>query len=287
MATGYILKGNSIQLDSSEYKKIQLIQGIDYYWTHILHLKNLPEFYTRWENKSEKTYYLYISKSDTVSKPQGIPFFLFFGSEKYKADSAENVYKQMGYSTLIYATAGNSSALLSKPLLAYPPHSIAFIAFHELTHRYKTKTRSRLSYNFEEAACDIIGNYVSISFFKWFSDIHPEFKPYIDSALTQTEINENIYTIINNTISGNISNQRAEKHIEPLRSAFNPFQKDRFGYPINNAFLLRTSYYGKNYFLLKGVYIQLNSNPTRFIKKIMKLGEDPAKVEIKIRKFLR
>ncbi len=263
------LRAQEKELTATQKNNIQLIRAIEKYAHTTLGFKLKPQFYTKWETNDSMTAYVYISKADSIKPPKGISTYLFFGTDYVKADSAKQHYDSLGYHTIIYKTAGNSACKLSSRLLAYPPHALAFICFHELFHRHRQATKSKLLYSFEEATCDVMGNYATIQFLEAYSQSYPEFIPYIDSAKVQANVNEQFYQYLLNQTK---INQTPSKNSLPIidslpniKKQFNIFQQDRFDYPINNAFKLRTLFYAKYYFDIKTIYLNKKS-----LKKVLK-----------------
>ena len=91
---------------------------------------------------------------------------------------------------------------------------------------------------------------------------YPETKK-TDLALTKKQIciNEKLYKCMNSFISRINSNpekarqldKKCNKRIHSILESANTFQRDRFNYEVNNAYLVKNQYYSKNYFLLKKI----------------------------------
>jgi hypothetical protein len=71
--------------------------------------------------------------------------------------------------------------------------------------------------------------------------------------------------------------QSCKKIIDNTLTQCNGFQRDRFNYEINNAYLLKNRYYSKHYFLLKALYHHV-AEPGEFVKMVCALpaNEDAA-----------
>jgi hypothetical protein len=165
----------------------------------------------------------------------------------------------MGYATLLYYTSGNSATKLSSRFLSYPPHAIAFVCFHELFHRHKSNKKSRLPYAFEEATCDWLGNTAAAAFFEKYAVSHPMFKGYADSVRFQTNINLQTFQLLTRASVPSANRKAIADSLELLKPYYNLFQQDRLLYPLNNALLLRTSYYARNLFLINDVFATIGS----------------------------
>ncbi|MBI3233416.1 MAG: hypothetical protein HYZ42_05140, partial [Bacteroidetes bacterium] len=183
-------------LSTEELKKLELIRDIEQYAKVTLKLKLKPDFYTLWEKQDSMTVYLYVSRTDSVLPIKGLSTYIYFGTNYKAADSAKHRYDSMKYETVLYKTAGNSGCRLTTRFLQYPPHALAFICFHELYHRHKQASKSKLPYSFEEATCDVLGNYATLDFFKEYSKTNSEYTPYIDSVILQTQVNESFYQLL-------------------------------------------------------------------------------------------
>ncbi|MFM9945794.1 MAG: hypothetical protein ACKVQB_11235 [Bacteroidia bacterium] len=245
------------------------------------------DFYIHW-TKEEKPYiYLYVSQPDSVKKPTGFnQSYIFCGTDEANATKQETVYKDAGYHTFCYKTYANSSAMLNKRLLSYSKDAIAFIVFHELIHNYLGAKNIKIPYEYNEALCDVIGNYGTLAYAQYTKNID------LDSVKNQIKRNEKIYTYLNSTISKinsnpdktSACNAKCQKSIYHNLKNANLFQKDRFDYTVNNAYLLKNEYYSKNYFLLKQVLMKQKSIPA-LLKIMESLPEKSEDYEAYLRRF--
>ena len=220
------------------------------------------DFYTKW-SKEEKPYiYLYVSLPDKVQVPKEInTSFIYCETSEEKALSKGSELNAKGYQTFCYKTYANSAAMLNKRLLSYSKADIAFIIFHELIHNYISQLHLNVPYEFNEAMCDVIGHYETLKYSQSTKNID------LKLAKAQVRNTEKIYKRINSSIS-KINKKPAQaiavdtkcnKAINKILKRANIYQRDRFEYTVNNAYLLKNEYYCKNYFLLKKVYLKQKS----------------------------
>ena len=214
-------------------------------------------YYTEWLPDADGPYgYLYVSDSAAVRAPAGFSgSFIFTGSDEAYSARAAAEYQARGYHTLPYRTFANSATQLSRTLLSYPRSEIVFIVAHELTHNFLIQEKIPLPYQFEEALCDVIGTACAFRFSARYHSLDTT------ALRTQTTRNEAIYRQVNQyteRISRNPQavrslNRSCDSAIHALLHGADSFQKTRFDYPVNNAYLLRNSLYAKHYFLLKAI----------------------------------
>ena len=215
-------------------------------------MKLTEHFYTKMDNSLPYNL-LFVSYSNKIEYPFGI---MHRGSMFYNSYT-DSIYKSRGYETFCYNKCySTADAKLSERFLAYPSEAKVFVMFHELMHNYITQKSISIPYDFEEAICDIVGNYGSLELSKK--------ENIIDLILAQRQIciNEEIYKIINRYILKINKHPKNKVHyhfksyskIQKQLINANDFQKDRFDYNINNAFLLKNKNYSENYFLLKKVF---------------------------------
>jgi len=211
--------------------------------------------------------YLYVSEKSAVAKPPGLSGnFLFFGHNIDSAGKAAAKYDSSGFDTFIYKTNGNSKATINATLLSYEPEAIVFIIFHEYVHNYLRELKIKIPYDFEEALCDVAGNYLTVEFFRQGRNRK--------NSMDQVKFNEKIYKQINK-LSLTINNSRksksvAEKKILSYAKKGNAFQQDRFDYSVNNAYLLKNQFYSKQYFTLRRIYLN-QRNFAAFLREIANL----------------
>ena len=244
-------------------------------------------FYSEW--KEGYQHYVYVSENSSIKRPENEPYFWFFGSDVEKAREAQNELIARGFHTMLYRTAATSAAKIYSPLATYPNHCLSFIAFHEAHHIHrKSGERKAIPYSFEEAAGDVLGNYASVDFAHQFPNIVD-----IKNVQHQIKINEKLYKKINTTRKKIDAGKNAEKaykqlehYIQRLLKNEDNFKKDRFLYPINNAFFIRYGYYTANYFLLKQLY-QHAKSPIKFLAYLDTLPETETEAIAKVKSILQ
>lgn len=280
------------QSDSSCQKTKQvLLDSVRNFIKNDLNL-NIPEdFYQKWDADNNMKRYLYVSRPDRVEKPADVIIpGMDSGHTNPKLDSAIASYREKDYSIFMYETAGNSANRLTRRFLSYQEVAIIFIALHESNHVHLNNEKIKIAYDMEEAAGDVIGITEGKLFVK---GKKPEFK---DAFERFTKVNESLYKLFNKTISRiNKSKnttgfsklylrcQRARDHI--LRNA-DQFQKDRFNYPVNNAYLLKNYYYCYNYFLLKELMKKLDYDFMKWKKIVYNLPAESETARLTLQKAI-
>jgi hypothetical protein len=222
----------------------------------------IGDFYTKWETEEKPYVYVYVSLPDKVERPKKFkdPYFAY-GTDEASAILKESELKLKGYSTFLYKTYANSWALLNNIFLSYSRDAKAFILFHEIMHNYFKQKHIKIPYEFIEPTCDLIGNYGTLTYAQSTQNVD------FISAEEQIRNNERIYECFNLTISEInknplktlASNSTCNDTISMILRKSNSFQKFRFDYKVNNAYLIKNGYYCKNYFLLKAVYLKQKS----------------------------
>jgi hypothetical protein len=218
-------------------------------------LKVSPDFYSRYQPGATMLTYLYVSSPDSIVSGMDSPFS-FFGTNTQKALQEQKHYDSLGQHTLIYHTAGNSDAKINHRLLEYPKAAIAFILFHEAIHQHLKNSGISIPYEYEEALCDVNGNYGALLFAKKTKALKSKEEAKfiaMNERICRTIIliNKGSRTVFR--ADRNKYQQHCDSALQKLLLTATVFHRDRFNYPVNNAFLLRNSFYGENYFLLKDV----------------------------------
>ena len=256
----FIAFSQSLPGDSSKYiHQINFIKKVSVLIKDSLKLKVGDEFYTRYSENDSMFSYVYVSRKDSICKVTD-GAFIYFGNHPHEAKIKADSFTKAGFDVMLYQTAGTSGAFISKRLLEYDSISIAFIMLHEAMHRHIANSHSNIPYEFEEAIGDVIGN----SFCGWYSGA--SVKKYFAFAFS----NEEIYSSINKCSKGKLSKEKCDLKIKSQLKNATLFQKDRFDYPVNNAYLLRNLFYAKRYFQLREIYQKIK-NPNLFIDEMMKL----------------
>ena len=239
------------------------IAGVKEFALHEIGVPLKGDLYTRWQPSDSPFIYLFVSRADRVAPPvaTGHPYIYYNTDSAAAAGKAYELTSQ-GFQAFCYRSYANSAALLNKRLVSYPPEAAAFIVFHELTHIYIQQLRLRMSYEFNEALADVIGNYGAMQYAVASGTLETS------SVKKQTYINEQLYRSFNKCLSSIERAQPSEiaqlhrkcsKQRDLLMQQANSFQKDRFNYPVNNAYLLKNSNYCRRYFLLRSVIIKQQS----------------------------
>ncbi len=218
-------------------------------------------FYTHRDTSDQPLYYLYVSLKNKVEIPFGYNRKYATFNSKYDANIVATYRQNMGYATFLYLAYASSSTLLNKRLLSYRRESVTMIVFHELMHNYIEQFKLDIPYDFNEAAADILGNYGAK---KYAADSH---EINLKTVKKQLRLNENIYQCMNHCIAEislhpdqtNTLTAACQQKIRKLLKHGDLFQHDRFDFDINTATLLKNSYYSKNYFLLKRVFLKQKS----------------------------
>jgi hypothetical protein len=143
---------------------------------------------------------------------------------------------------------------------------------HEFIHHYIRDLKLNIPFEYEEALGDVVGNYGAIQF--------GEVSDYLNQKHVRKQVfrNEEIYRTINSTIkkitadTNDVAslNFKCQKRIEKIIEDGGLFLNDRFGYNVNNAYLLKNRSYSKNYFMLKKILHKYGSIPK--LLQIMKSG---------------
>jgi hypothetical protein len=234
-------------------------------------------FYTRWSKTNKPYINLYISSSDKVESPINVTY-TGFGTNEEAAHEQAAKHEALGHHAFVYKTYATSSAELNERFLSYPEEAKYFIILHEFIHHFMSDLRSRIPYDFEEAIGDVVGNYGAIEFMQQLDDAN------LKSIHKQKLRNERLYKVINKTTEvinrkpgkANELNLKCQKRIERVLAHGDQFQKDRFGYPVNNAYLLKNRFYSENYFALRKLYKKTGT--LKDFLDIIKIGPaDPEK----------
>ncbi|MEW6468608.1 MAG: hypothetical protein AB1458_06770 [Bacteroidota bacterium] len=262
--------------DSAGIKfKVQFIHQLGQIARDELGFKIDSNFYKSWQEKDDYYYYIYCSSPDSICNVLKSPYE-YLGTDEEKAKKKKQHYDSLNYQVMVYKTAGTSAARLNKALLSYPYETISFIVFHEAFHQHASATGRKLPYEMEEAACDILGNYITQMLEKRFSQYSRK------EAKNLVSLHENLYATINKYDSmicmtkGNVPTGLytfCYDDIQKLLKKSSQFQQDRFSYPVNNAYFVRYRYYASNYFLLKKLYVKYN-DPKKFVDVMTNLSKE-------------
>ncbi|WP_299186714.1 hypothetical protein [uncultured Aquimarina sp.] len=262
---------NSKVGNDTELKR-QLIEDIQTFFQSKMNFTT-KNFYKNFTRSNQMTAYLYISKPDKIQQTEEFSKYVYYGNSSEKATTKKKELDALGYHTLLYKTAGTMLTLLTDRLLSYSMESISFIAFHELTHKY-IKKNSTIPYEIEETTCDIIANYESLDFSNNYRNLNTEkVKHHIKSIEQIKKIINRFYSHINSHKDANDIYKICENEIFDLTKDKGLFLRDRYQYPVNNAYFLRTKSYSYDYFTLKKLF-QNESSTKEFLDLIIALPND-------------
>lgn len=233
----------------------QLIAKLKSFAQDELAIQLKEKFYTEWEEKESFNQYLYVSLADKIQIPDGLPPYMHFGTDVEKATKKKAELDEKGYHTLLYQTAGTSAAHLTRILLSYPFESLAFVVLHEAFHVNLDKVKKNIPYEIEEAFCDVVGNCGAILF------AQNAGAGILETAKAEhhKNLNEQIYKCILHhkqlimvSAAADFPQiyKNCEEALKKLLPVGNDFFKNRYVYPINNAFFIRNYYYTEHYFSL-------------------------------------
>lgn len=229
------------------------------------------DFYTKWDTARKPYLYVYVSLPGKVECPSDLTApFIYCGADENRAQKTESHFKEEGYHVFCYKTYANSAALLNERFMSYREETKCFIVFHELMHNYINQQKLIIPYELNEALSDVIGNYGALKYSEDSGETN------LRIAKAQIKLNEKIYALLNSTISKinthprkiSVLNARCQKKIHAFLKDADTFQRDRFDYEVNNAYLLKNQYYSRYYFLLKKVF--LNSGTINEFLEIIK-----------------
>jgi hypothetical protein len=260
---------------SDSISKMQLLRDVKTFGTCDFGMSIKDDFYTEWALSENPNLYVYISYPKIIKSPYLFNIFFYFRFDELAALNKIRKNDSLGYSTLLYKTYGTSGTKLSKHLLGYSRESVSFIGFHEATHLHLSRNAS-IPYIFNEALCDVIGIYGSLSLAK---SSYPS--TYLETQFFSLQL-EDIIEQINQCIltteaSDTVNQESARSKLRSTISSLNPkkhqFLIERYDYPINNAYLLRNMDYTKYYFKLKKL-LYLTDEVTVFFRFISTLPKD-------------
>lgn len=248
-----------------------------------LKLQTGDDFYA-WETDSitghikcrtVKNMYCYVYAWDPRTKrsPLGRAF-RYFGTDEKAAKAFEDSLKAKKYETMLYKTAGTSAAQITSRLLQYGGYSIRYILLHEAVHRHRGNTNSHLPYVFEEALCDVVA-------IKGLQSLIND-----ESLWVYSNVDWNLHDRIKKAIDGKNSLKKCSKQVAAILREGDAFQKDRFGYTVNHAYLERYTSYCKYYFLIEKLWKKTGSWQN-FFDKVFKLEGTEEEVAAQLRKLAR
>ena len=256
VALALVFYTSAAQQNQAFRHQLALIDSLRQFVVDDLKLNTGNDFYLHWDKSIDSMYsYLYISDANRIHEPDS---FSSLSGRSYSADSARilsNQFQAAGYETLVYRTAGNSNARMNAKLLSYPDEAIAFIVFHEATHRHlRSGAVHLIPYEYEEAFCDAIANRAC----NLFADKTGMLS--VPAVRAQAACFESIYKLLNTTEPkvDSLPKDRGKTILNDCTRIVwhkaekgNQFVKDRMQYPVNHAYFIRTIPYSKHYFEIK------------------------------------
>lgn len=207
-----------------------------------LHLMPAKEFYTQTVPDDSAYTYVYVSSRDSVARRSPGRFY-YYGTDPALGRAKADSFSKIGYDVMVYLTAGTSASVINKHLLSYDPLSISFIMLHEAMHLHVVRAGLKITYDYEECIGDVVGN----AYLKYL------FPRSQQKAIKRfVKCNEKVYRKINKCLKGRISKAKCEEKIYDITNTLGTsFQKERYQYPVNNAYLLRFRDYTLHYFKLR------------------------------------
>jgi hypothetical protein len=224
------------------------------------------DFFTKWDYSDD--FRLFVSPSDRIDDYEE-------NKEYTETIDYDTLKYDPSYDTLYYDVPADAGCKLRPEFNKYSNEGLAFIIFHELMHNFIRQKQIKIPYVFEEAISDIMGNYCTLDFAK------SDHRIKIKSAQKQILTNDSLYVTINRCISAiddhpemiAIEHSRCEERLRQLLEKANEFQKFRFGYKVNNGFLLKCRNYSWNYFLFEKIFLEQHSI-FDFVQVIYQLSGD-------------
>lgn len=228
--------------------RMDLLERVKIFIKQDLNLTLHEEFYTKWSDRAQKISYVYVSQNDSLTPPVGIGNFIYVGEDSLKADSIMLLHETSGHQVMHYRTAGTSAAQLNHALWNYPAEAFVFIVLHESIHVHLQQTEQKIPYEYEEALGDAVANFYTPVILK---NNKEEFK----ASIHQQKVFSKLYTSIKRAEvkfyrSGNrekFSFMKTQNEICRWANRGNVFHRDRFLYPLNNAYLMRYHSYVYHY----------------------------------------
>ncbi|MEZ5172110.1 MAG: hypothetical protein R2850_01005 [Bacteroidia bacterium] len=270
----------------SEKDHLRMIRELEDFAEDELGLRLKRKFYRKWLPVEQQLTYVYVSRSDSVLLPPGKANFNYFGTDTLKAKEFAKKESDEGFDTMIYRTSGTSATKLTHHLLAYPSEAVMFVVLHEMAHVHREKAKLKIPYPAEESFGDFLGNYASEKFAQKYYPQH------LDRIEKQRRIQEEIYTLLKRTekqtqgIEQELKNKRyteVSAAMQELIRDANEFQRDRYNYPVNHAYILRNRYYYKWYDEFRKIH-QKGSDLKAMVELYNSLPEKESEVSLLLKK---
>jgi hypothetical protein len=255
---------DAFSLPIIEKENLALIRQLEDFAENELGLSLKRKFYKKWQKIEQQLTYVYVSRPDSILLPPGKNAFKFFGTDTLSANKLASESTKEGYDAMVYNTSGTSATLLTHHLLNYPKEAIIFIVLHEMAHVHREKLKLKIPYPAEESFGEFLGNYAGLKFVEKY---HPHL---VNDVLKQKNTQEKLYTLLAEAESQTqgISKESKElryleinKALQSILQNANVFQKERYNYLVNHAYILRNRYYYKWYFQFDALYNSGKSFP--------------------------
>lgn len=273
-------------LRSITYADSTLVQNVKKFMVNEARFALANAFYDKWSKSEKPTLVVYVSLREKVRSIDE-KAYRYSGINEGFAKKLASLHESNGHHVFIYKTYATATAELNNRFISYSNEAKCFILLHEFIHHFKQDLSLPIPYEYEEALGDVVGSYGAMEFQKAFGGLDSK------RLTSQRLLNEKVYNIINKTsVTIDRKPERAdalsstcERRIEELLIEGDSFQKDRFAYHVNNAYLLKNRYYSAKYFLLKRLF-QKSGTLSNFLSVFKNCPQDPKIFESYLNSFL-
>jgi hypothetical protein len=242
--------------------------------------------FTEWNR--EPDYILFISYPDRLERPTDLSrdIVIINYKDSNAIQRALEKCDSLGFHTMLYDVPADALGKLRPEFPHYSNEGLAFLIFHELMHNFIRGNHYGMPYLFEEAICDVMGEFATIEFGKQDARINPV------KALMQVKVNDSVYSAANRAIrliadfperTPEIGRE-CDSLIKGYLEQANNFQSFRFGYNANNAFLLKTRNYSWNYFICKQFFFEMPS-VAAFSQAVCEISDENKERPARAQKF--
>ena len=273
----------------NEKEHLRMIRELEDFAEDELGLRLHRKFYRKWLPVEQQLTYVYVSRPDSILLPPGRSNFNYFGTDTLKASEFARAQTDEGFDTMVYKTSGTSATKLTHHLLNYPSEAVMFVVLHEMAHVHRDKQKLTIPYPAEESFGDFLGNYASEEFARL---KYPQVVQYIEK---QRKIQEEIYELLKTTETQTQGIEAGEKSryyknvssgMQELIKDANAFQRDRYNYPVNHAYILRNRFYYKWYFEFKNIHKKGTTLP-EMVKLYDTLPATEAETDLLFKKIIK
>lgn len=179
------------------------------------------------------------------------------------------------FDTLLYKVHASNPRGLSKHLLNFSPEEIIPVLFHEIFHSCMRKISPRHTIYGEESFAEAFSYFLGIEFSKLDNRLNTDL--LIESEYAFENISLFIRQCVDEVEKGKVNDKfyrDSERICRKIMTNLDDYQKQRFDYPFNNAFLLRYKKYCYDYYTNKQqVYKFKPKDISKFINSLY--YEDP------------